>query len=166
VTTDDFVRAMEAANGVDLAGSSGAGTTRPARRSALKEALASRLEQDFLAQYHAMRMDSEYRPEPRQIGARALRNACLSYLTALDTAEHRRLAAGQFEASNNMTDRLAALQALAATQSKERDRTLDSFYQAWQSEPLIVNKWFSVQATSPATDTLARVREPHPAPRL
>jgi aminopeptidase N len=134
-------------------------------RRALKEALASRLEQDFLAQYHAMRMDSEYRPEPRQIGARALRNACLSYLTALDTAEHRRLAAGQFEASNNMTDRLAALQALAATQSKERDRTLDTFYQAWQSEPLIVNKWFSVQATSPATDTLARVREltRHPA---
>ncbi len=126
-------------------------------RRALKRALASHLEEEFLSQYHASSVADEYRPESGQIGDRALRNACLSYLVELDTANHRALASDQFDAANNMTDRLAALQALVATDSGERDRALDRFYQDWQSEPLIVNKWLSVQATSPVADTLERV---------
>ncbi|MDZ7841943.1 MAG: aminopeptidase N [Gammaproteobacteria bacterium] len=126
-------------------------------RHTLKKTLASRLEADILARYHAIETGGEYRPESRQIGARALRNCCLSYLVALDTAGNRALAAAQFEAADNMTDRLAALQSLAGTDSVERDRALESFHEEWQSEPLIINKWLSVQATSPASDTLERV---------
>ncbi len=126
-------------------------------RRALKKALASHLEEEFLGQYHASAVEDEYRPESGQIGARALRNACLSYLVELDTASHRARASDQFDAANNMTDRLAALQALAATDGEERDRALDRFYQDWQTEPLIVNKWLSVQAASPAADTVERV---------
>ncbi|HSH43323.1 MAG TPA: aminopeptidase N, partial [Arenicellales bacterium] len=128
-------------------------------RHGMKKILAARLEDDFLAQYQAIRVDDEYRPVSGQIGARALRNRCLSYLVELDTAEHRALAAAQLQDADNMTDRLAALQSLAATESEERERALDTFYNAWREEPLIVNKWLSVQATSPAPDTLERVRD-------
>jgi aminopeptidase N len=34
---------------------------------------------------------------------------------------------------------------------------LADFRARWQHDPLVMDKWFSVQATSPRTDTLARV---------
>ncbi|MGA8261906.1 MAG: aminopeptidase N [Arenicellales bacterium] len=126
-------------------------------RRGLKRELASRLERGFREQYHAMTVKQRYRPEGTQIGARALRNCCLSYLVELGTAEVRALAVDQFKASDNMTDRLAALRCLVATRGRERDEALERFYGDWHSEPLIVNKWLAVQATSPEDDTLERV---------
>jgi len=140
------------------------GAIARARRT-LKKALAARLEDDLRKQYQVIGVEDEYRPDSGQIGARALRNNCLSYLVELDTADTRALASAQFDAADNMTDRLAALQALAGTDSDERDRALDGFYRQWEAEPLIVDKWLSVQATSPVADTLDRVRAltAHPA---
>jgi aminopeptidase N len=134
-------------------------------RRALKRKLAERLESAFYQQYQAMAPRGEYRPEGGQIGTRALRNRCLSYLTELGTRQVRKLATDQFRAANNMTDRLAALRCLAATRSGERDEALGRFYDEWKSEPLIVNKWLAVQATSPAEDALERVASltAHPA---
>jgi len=134
-------------------------------RRALKKALATRLQGDFEARYHGTSVDGEYQPESGQIGARALRNCCLDYLVELDNADVRGLAAQQCRTADNMTDRLAALQALAATESRERDEALGAFYRDWQDEPLIINKWLSAQATSPAADTMERVRDltRHPA---
>jgi len=128
-------------------------------RRRLKRELARRLESDLLARYHAMVVADEYRPEGGQIGARALRNTCLSYLVELDTDAHRALAAVQFDTADNMTDRLAALQSLTLTSSAERDRALQRFYEDWREEALIINKWLSVQATAPVAGTLERVIE-------
>jgi len=134
-------------------------------RDGLKQELAVRLEARWRAQYHAAAVTGEYRPEAGQIGCRALRNTCLSYLVGIDTPEVRALALAQFQNAGNMTDRLAALRALAATDSDERDQALARFYDDWRSEPLIINKWLTVQATSPLPDTLERVKSlaSHPA---
>jgi len=64
-----------------------------------------------------------------------------------------------------MTDSLAALACLAQTDSPQREAALAEFYDRWQGEPLVVDKWFSVQATADRPETLAEVRRliDHPA---
>ena len=46
-----------------------------------------------------------------------------------------------------MTDRLSALRLIVETGLPEREQALADFYAAWQHEPLVVNKWFALQAS-------------------
>ena len=57
-----------------------------------------------------------------------------------------------------MTDSLAALAVLAGIDCPERDAALAAFHAKWHDDPLVLDKWFSIQATSPLPDTVARVR--------
>ena len=47
----------------------------------------------------------------------------------------------QFEVADNMTDRLAALAALSLQQTTEREQALEAFYQQFQSDALVIDKW-------------------------
>jgi aminopeptidase N len=71
----------------------------------------------------------------------------------------------QFEAADNMTDAMAALTFLANTECPERVAALESVYEKWKHEPLVVDKWLGVQATSRLPGTLAEVKRltAHPA---
>ncbi|HLS85069.1 MAG TPA: aminopeptidase N C-terminal domain-containing protein, partial [Burkholderiales bacterium] len=95
-------------------------------------------------------------------GRRALKNLCLGYLAELGMTP---LCYEQFRAADNMTDAMAALGALANNECPERQPALDAFYEKWKDEPLVVDKWLSVQASSRLPGTLARVRAllHHPA---
>ena len=64
-----------------------------------------------------------------------------------------------------MTDRMAALTCLANSDSPERAKALETFYTQWKDEPLVVDKWLAVQATSRLSNTLQEVRRltTHPA---
>ncbi|WP_235907518.1 aminopeptidase N [Siccirubricoccus phaeus] len=96
-----------------------------------------------------------YRIDGRSIGRRALRNACLAYLTASgDTA----LAAAQYDSASNMTDQLAALSLLADAEAPARAAALASFHAKWRGDDLVLDKWFSIQAMSSRPDTLEAVR--------
>lgn len=79
----------------------------------------------------------------------------------------RQLAVRQFEDADNMTDQFAALAALANVlgDCPERDAALAAFYQRWQGEALVVDKWLAVQSSSRQPDTLATVQRltGHPA---
>ncbi len=100
-----------------------------------------------------------YAADAQSIGRRRLKNACLRYLAALDDDESRKLASRQAETADNMTDSLAALAALSDSESGEFDRALDEFYKRWESDSLVVDKWFLVQSTSKRSDTLERVKK-------
>ena len=136
-----------------------------AARNGLRRFLAEQLGTDFMACYERLAPRGPYRPDTAAAGRRALRNLCLGYLTELDTPAARALALRQFQAADNMTDRFAALSALAQCSGPERQRALDEFYACWQREPLVVNKWLTVQATSRHPDTLHEVMRltGHPA---
>jgi aminopeptidase N len=71
----------------------------------------------------------------------------------------------QFEAADNMTDALAAFCLLANCDCPERARALDTFYNKWKTEPLVVDKWLAVQATTRLPSALADVKRlmTHPA---
>ncbi len=93
-----------------------------------------------------------YSPAPGPAGRRALKNLALSYLLAAGDPGAVDLATRQFNHATNMTDRLAALTSLAhETQRPETSAAVIRFYENWQHEPLVVDKWFAVQATSPMT---------------
>jgi aminopeptidase N len=131
-------------------------------RNRLRRELATALEKDLVHLYEKLKIEGPYSPDAESSGRRALRNLCMSYL--VETG-HSRLAYEQFRSADNMTDAMAALTALANVDCPERSPALESFYAHWQHEPLVVDKWLAVQATSRLPGTLARVNEllSHPA---
>jgi aminopeptidase N len=76
----------------------------------------------------------------------------------LDEPEIEALCVAQFDGATNMTDRMAALGALANSDAPARAGALERFYADWKGEPLVVDKWLAVQATSRRADTLDRVK--------
>jgi aminopeptidase N len=115
--------------------------------------------------YRRLADPGPYRIDGAAIGRRALRNACLGYLTAGGLPEGTRLAKAQFDAQQNMTDVLAALTLLADIDGPERTAALAAFYKRWENDPLVVDKWFGLQARSALPGTVAAVRAlaSHPA---
>jgi aminopeptidase N len=101
----------------------------------------------------------------KEVGRRQLKNRILSFLARLpDGAE---LAKSQFDLSyhSNMTDAAAALSVLADKASPLRTQALQQFYDAWQKDALVVDKWLMVQASSTLPDALQDVKAltQHPA---
>jgi aminopeptidase N len=131
-------------------------------RVTLRRKIAKALEPELAATYRALQSDAPYAPDPAAIGRRALRNLCLGYLCELGLSA---LADDQFRRADNMTDALGALACLANADCPEREPALQAFYDKWRNEPLVVDKWLTVQATSRLPGTLARVRQllGHPA---
>jgi aminopeptidase N len=134
-------------------------------RLAMRRFLAQRLKAVLWETYSACTVVGSYAPDAVSAGRRSLRNLCLAYLMELDDAESRRVCVAQLEHADNMTDGLAALTALANCDCPQRNPALEQFYEKWQNEPLVVDKWLGVEAASCLPDTLARVKELtcHPA---
>jgi aminopeptidase N len=108
---------------------------------------------------------SRYQSAEDSIGGRALKNRCLSYLGLVDTAACQSLILSQLASAQNMTDEIAALQAISHSQSIKREEALDHFYHKFQKETLVIDKWFSLQARSERPDVLTHVKRlmHHPA---
>jgi aminopeptidase N len=100
-----------------------------------------------------------YRHDKRSIDARRLKNTALRYLAARGDPEWTARVARQLDAADNMTDREAALAILVGLEVPEREAALAAFYRAWRGDPLVLDKWFALQALSPLRETPERVRE-------
>ena len=136
-----------------------------AARNGLRLHLAQQLQSELAAIYTALAPQEAYQPTAEASGRRALRNVCLGYLLELDTPEVRQLAWQQYKQADNMTDQYAALSMLTQFDSSEREQALADFYQRWQHEALVVDKWLAAQAGSRLPNTLAEVKRltTHPA---
>ena len=137
-------------------------------RNGLANCLASGLESEFVRLYSTLAPIGPYQPDTAGAARRRLRNLCLGYLNELDSAEYLALARQQFDSADNMSDQFAALTVLANARADVREQgkaALAAFYERWQHEALVVDKWLSVQAGSRLSDTLARVESltRHPA---
>ena len=126
-----------------------------AARQFLRQSLGRELGKSLRETYDRLTDEGPYRVDGASIGRRALRNACLGYLTAAGDVG---LADAQFRAGGNMTDVMAALVALAGTDTVEREAALAAFHARWRGDDLVLDKWFAVQATAKLQDTLVRVR--------
>jgi aminopeptidase N len=133
-------------------------------RQFMRKTLSERLKADFIAAYAANLTPGKYRPDARSAGKRGLKNLCLSYLLGWEDESTLQLAHAQIEAADNMTDRMAALMCLVNSGSKTARQPLARFYREFKKEALVVDKWFSLQATAMHTDVAAvRKLMTHPA---
>ncbi len=130
-----------------------------AAREQARAALARALAEPLRAAYRDLADPGPYRIDAVSIGRRALRNVSLAYLAAGDTAEGARLAKAQFDRGANMTDVLAALAVLVDIDCPARGDALLAFYRRWEGDPLVIDKWFALQARSSLPGTIAAVRE-------
>ena len=128
-------------------------------REAVKATLARRLADAFVSVREANRSSAPYRFEAEDAGRRALKNLCLGYLMELDDPAVWTDCGRQLESADNMTDALAALACFAnSPHGWKRDRWLDWFEERWKDDPLVLDKWFSIQATSRRPGAIHRVR--------
>ncbi len=121
-------------------------------RQFVRADIGARLRSELLAQYDANQTPGEYSPDAESIGKRALKNLALAYLNAAPDEASLALAQKQFDNATNMTDRVAALSALVHARAPAAADALQRFYDEFQGEALVVDKWFAMQAAAPTTD--------------
>ena len=127
-------------------------------RLALQAAIGVALESEWRAILsHAAPAATDLSPAAK--GNRRLRGVALAYLAASGMADTAALAFAIFSNADGMTERQAALATLAHGDSDERVAALDIFYQRYRDNPLVLDKWFQVQAWSLRGDTVDAVRE-------
>jgi aminopeptidase N len=134
-----------------------------AARQFMRRTIGAALKSELLAQYHGNQTPGEYSPDALSAGKRALKNLCLSYLMVAPEQAEIQLAQQQFENASNMTDRSAALVALIHS-GAEAGPYLKAFYDDFENEALVIDKWFAMQAAAPTTkvDAVRKLME-HPA---
>jgi aminopeptidase N len=131
----------------------------------VQKTLAAGLKERFLGVYHRNQDKGPYLHDQEAIGRRSLKNISLAYLAELEDSDARRLCMEQFKSAGNMTDRVTALANLANIDCPERSEALAAFYGKWKDDPLVMDKWLSIQAMSRLPDALDTVKEltRHPA---
>jgi aminopeptidase N len=127
-------------------------------RTELRARIGEHLAGFLFDHYRRLSESRPYRPDAADAGRRALRNTCLDLLVATRRRETISLAARQYQAADNMTDRMAALSTLSLCDVPERAAALEDFYSRYADDPLIVDKWLTLQATIPEPATLERVK--------
>jgi aminopeptidase N len=115
--------------------------------------------------YEHMRDAGDFSPDAQAAGRRALRNAALRFLTSADDEAAAGLAEAHYRSATNMTDMIAGLAALTRMESPLRDNAFTHFHDRFKNDPLVLDKWMSLQAGSPLPETVTAVRElmKHPA---
>lgn len=110
-----------------------------------------------------MQTPGEYSPDPISAGKRALKNACYNYLIVTSVKHHLIALRNQLLTAENLTDKLAALTLISHSETPAKNDLSVQALQEWINEPLLINKWLTIQATSPVyqdeTPMVERLRQ-------
>lgn len=128
-----------------------------AARAALKSALRDGLTGPLAASFERLADAGPYSPDAVSAGRRSLRIAALDLMAAGGARAGVEAAHRLFSSAGNMTDRVMAMQVLSLSATPERDEALAAFARDYGDNPLLVDKWFLIQASAPLPDTLNRV---------
>ena len=122
------------------------------QRDGLYKQVAESLKNQWAELYQQLPIQA-YSDTPEALGERALRNVVLEMaLTAkVDGAEQ--WAQQQYDNANCMTERFGALKAMVNHQVTNADEYLADFYQRFEKSALVIDLWFSVQASSSQVTT-------------
>jgi aminopeptidase N len=126
-------------------------------REALRQRLSVHLDEDLKRLHSGLQETGEFSPDAAAAGRRALRNAALELLAANPRSEIAELADGHYRGAGNMTDAMGGLSALMLIGGAPYEAALEHFYAKWKHEPLVVDKWFAIQARDPDESALGRV---------
>jgi aminopeptidase N len=126
------------------------------RRFILKT-IAQALSGEFLQIYQNNSDHTAYKIDQTSIKKRQLKNLCLQYLMLVEQPGYTELCLNQYQQSNNMSDRISALHGIINSPYPQKKDCLADFYLNWKHEPLVVDKWFSLQAMSNRPDAFDEV---------
>jgi len=135
-------------------------------RKALRQALAERFEPLWARVYAELAQQmGPYAFNAQGYGQRSLKNLALGELVLTGREKWIEQALYDYKHATNMTDRFGALKALIQLDHPARKEALDDFYYRFRHDPLVVDKWFALQAGSDHPKTLEHVRllTRHPA---
>ena len=122
-------------------------------REAMREQLALALQADWEWAWEQNQDTGGYRPDPVSSGRRALSGLALQMLCIAARRTGDVVWPGKayqrFKVAANMTDRFNALTALVASGSELAAPALARFHTLFKDEPLVIDKWFALQAGAP-----------------
>ena len=125
----------------------------------LNRAIADKTKPELIEAYHKLQDDGPFSPDAQAAGRRALKNRCLSLLAARQDAVAAPLAISQFNTATNMTDELSALVILDKLGGRRVDQSMEDFYAKWKDNPLVIDKWFAVQASRKHPEGVEAIRK-------
>ncbi|MEM9591312.1 MAG: aminopeptidase N [Pseudomonadota bacterium] len=123
-------------------------------RNTLRKNVSAAMADTLLEIYEASATDGAFSPDPDSAGLRALRTAALDLMAATGTAEVTERALRHYRNATNMTDSIMALSTLSHMPSDACDEALADFYERWQNDALVLDKWFAVQARAARPDSV------------
>ena len=124
-------------------------------RQQLRTALVEPLAAELRNLYTALQDRGPYAPDGPAVGRRSLKNASLAMLARIDRLGATSACHQQFLTADNMTDRLVALTILVDEDLPGHDDALAEFYQCWHHDPLVLDKWFTLQALAGSEEVFA-----------
>ena len=127
-------------------------------RNFMRHSLAKSLKDDLKNILEQGQSDAGYMFHAEEMARRDLNQVCLSYLMTLQESETIEFCVNQLNKSNNMTDALSALSNLSNYDTDKRQQALDDFYNKWQHDAQVIEKWFAIQAAADLPDVLDKVK--------
>lgn len=112
----------------------------------LSRAIADGMRDDLIACYNAMDDQGPFSPDAKSAGRRALKGRCLALLAARFDPLAATLASKQLDTATNMTDEIGALITLSRLGGQRVESSMEVFFAKWKDQPLVLDKWYSVQA--------------------
>jgi aminopeptidase N len=125
-------------------------------RERLREAVGNALKDELLAAHRSDGVEGGDL-SPKAKGIRRLRTIALGLLATAHETEAAKLAKARFDSADNMTDRQGALGVLVSAEAPERGQALEAFYERFRDDPLVIDKWFALQAAAQRKDTVDQV---------
>ena len=127
-------------------------------RSFVQRKLAETLEGPLRKLYQATQPAGPYKADAESVQRRSANSAALSYLVRSGNPEHLAWAKAQFDGANNMTDSQAALGCLGGVGGDGYEAAMAAFYERWNTDPLVLDKWFSMGASCRLPGSVERAR--------
>ncbi len=109
-----------------------------------KRHFKSKMEKLYKAHTHA----GTFSTDASAVASRSLRNKMLADLTCTNGTGCARRAKEHYDNAENMTDRMAALISLSTNKNEQREEVFSNFYEQFKTYPLVIDKWFAVQAAA------------------
>jgi aminopeptidase N len=99
-----------------------------------------------------------YSPDFEQAGRRAMKNTALAQLVAGGAEGAAQLAREQYQRALNMTDRMSALGTIVHAWTVDAEPLLADFRERFTADPLVLDKWLSLNAMAPDARVVDRLK--------
>jgi aminopeptidase N len=126
-------------------------------REALRRTMADALGEELERIHDAYGAGETFSTDAESAGRRALRNAAVDVLAARGSEADLERARRHVEGARDMTAAMGGLGALMLIGGEPYEAALKAFYERWRDEPLVIDKWFAVQARAPDAGVLGRI---------